>query len=214
MEQIKHLIDVFVHLDHTISALNGSFGGWTYGIVFLIIFCETGLVVVPFLPGDSLLFVLGALSAAGAISMAWLWLLLTTAAVSGNIVNYFVGTKMAHVVSRSDQKLIKPQHLKRTHEFFEKYGSKTIILTRFLPILRTMAPFLAGVGQMDYRKFALYNFLGGFLWVSVGLWSGYWFGHLPWVEKNFSLVIIAIVVISLMPATWEFLKHRRPHPPG
>lgn len=213
MEQIKHLVDVFIHLDHTISALNGSFGGWTYGIVFLIIFCETGLVVVPFLPGDSLLFVLGALSAAGGISMTWLWILLTTAAVSGNIVNYFVGTKMARVVLRSDQKLIKPQHLKRTHEFFEKYGSKTIILTRFLPILRTVAPFLAGVGQMDYRKFTLYNFLGGFLWVSVGLWSGYWFGRLPWVEKNFSLVIIAIVVISLMPATWEFLKHRRRHSP-
>ena len=209
MEQIKHLLDVFIHLDHYISNLNASCGNWTYLIVFLIIFCETGLVIVPFLPGDSLLFVLGALAAAKTLDLGSLWLLLTIAAVLGNTVNYFVGTKMVAVIKRSDQKLVKPEHLKRTHEFFEKYGNKAIILTRFLPILRTIAPFMAGVGLMKYSKFALYNFIGGILWVSVGLGSGWWFGRLPWVTKNFSLVIIAIVVISLIPAFIEFYKHSK-----
>ncbi|MBI3601776.1 MAG: VTT domain-containing protein [Candidatus Omnitrophica bacterium] len=208
MEQLKHLVDVFVHLDHYISNLNAACGTWTYAIVFVIIFCETGLVVLPFLPGDSLLFVLGALSAVGTLHLGWLWFLLTAAAVLGNTLNYFIGTKMADIVAKANQKLIKPQHLKRTHQFFEKYGAKTIILTRFLPILRSVAPFLAGVGQMDYRQFTIYNFVGGFLWVSVGLWSGYWFGRLPWVRENFSLVIVAIVVISLIPAALEFLKRK------
>lgn len=209
MEQIKHLIDVFVHLDHYISNLNASIGGWTYVIVFLIIFAETGLVIVPFLPGDSLLFVLGALCASGTLNIFLLWPLLLFAAIAGNMVNYFIGTRMVGVLNKTDQKIVKPEHLKSTHAFFEKYGNKAIILTRFLPILRTIAPFLAGVGQMDYKKFALYNFLGGFLWVTIGLWAGWWFGRLPWVEKNFSLVILAIVVISLIPAVFEFYKHRR-----
>jgi membrane-associated protein len=209
MDQIKHLLDVFIHLDHYISNLNASCGAWTYVIVFAIIFCETGLVIVPFLPGDSLLFVLGALAAAKTLDIGLLWVLLSAAAILGNMVNYWVGTRMISVIKRSDQKLVKPAHLKRTHEFFDKYGPKAIILTRFLPILRTIAPFLAGVGQMDYKKFALYNFIGGFLWVTIGLWSGWWFGRLPWVEKNFSLVILAIVVISLIPAVVEYLKHRK-----
>lgn len=209
MEQIKHVLDVFIHLDHYISNLNSSCGAWTYLIVFLIIFCETGLVVVPFLPGDSLLFVLGALAAAKTLNLGLLWLLLTIAAILGNTLNYFIGTKMVSVIKRSDQKLVKPEHLNRTHEFFEKYGNKALILTRFLPILRTIAPFLAGVGLMKYSKFAFYNFIGGFLWVSIGLGSGWWFGRLPWVEKNFSLVILAIVVISLIPAVLEFYKHKK-----
>lgn len=209
MEQIKHLLDVFIHLDHYVSNLNASCGLWTYLIVFLVIFCETGLVFVPFLPGDSLLFVLGALSAAGALNLGVLWLFLTIAAILGNTVNYFVGTRMVNVIQKADQKLVKPQHLKRTHEFFEKYGAKAIILTRFLPILRTIAPFLAGVGSMKYSQFALYNFIGGLLWVTVGLLSGWWFGRLPWVEKNFSLVILVIVVVSLIPVFLEFYKHRK-----
>jgi membrane-associated protein len=209
MEQIKHIIDVFIHLDHYISNLNASCGSWTYIIVFAIIFCETGLVIVPFLPGDSLLFVLGALAATKTLNIGLLWILLTIAAILGNMVNYFVGTKMSDVIKRSDQKLVKPAHLKRTHEFFEKYGPKAIILTRFMPILRTIAPFLAGVGQMDYKQFGLYNLIGGLLWVSIGLWSGWLFGGLPWVSKNFSLVILAIVIISLIPAVFEFLKHRK-----
>ncbi len=209
MEQIKHLLDVFVHLDRYVSNLNASCGHWSYAIVFAIIFCETGLVVLPFLPGDSLLFVLGALAAAKTLNMGLLWVGLIAAAVLGNIVNYIVGTKMTAIIKRADQKLVKPQHLKRTQEFFEKHGPRAIIITRFLPVLRTVAPFMAGVGQMGYGKFALYNFIGGFLWVSLGLWSGWWFGRLPWVEKNFSLVILAIVAISLLPAALEFLKHKK-----
>ena len=209
MEHLKEFINVFLHLDHYVSNVVASYGHWTYAIVFAIIFCETGLVVVPFLPGDSLLFVLGALAAAKTLDMGILWVFLITAAVLGNTVNYFIGKKMADVIKRVDQKLVKPEHLKRTHDFFEKYGPNALILTRFLPILRTIAPFLAGVGKMDSGRFALYNFIGGFLWVTVGLWAGYWFGRLPWVEKNFSLVILAIVVISLLPAIYEYVKHRK-----
>ncbi len=209
MESIKHFIDVFLHLDHYISNLNAYCGYWTYVIVFLIIFCETGLVIIPFLPGDSLLFVLGALAAAGTLNISILWPSLILAAVVGNTLNYMIGTRMMHVIQHADQKIVKPEHLKSTHEFFEKYGNKAIILTRFLPILRTIAPFMAGVGQMNYKKFALYNLIGGILWVTIGLWAGWWFGRLPWVEKNFSLVILAIVVISLIPAVFEFYKHRK-----
>ena len=209
MEHLKDLLNVFIHLDHYVGNLTASYGAWTYGIVFAIIFCETGLVVVPFLPGDSLLFVLGALAAAKTLNIGLLWILLSAAAILGNMLNYFVGTRMADVIRSANQKLVKPQHLKSTHEFFEKYGPKAIILTRFLPILRTIAPFLAGVGKMDYKKFALYNLVGGILWVSVGLWSGWLFGGLPWVSKNFSLVILAIVVISLIPAIIELMKHRQ-----
>ena len=209
MEQIKHLVDLFLHLDHYISNLNAYCGYWTYLVMFLVIFCETGLVVFPFLPGDSLLFVLGALAASNTFNMGLLWVSLSIAAVLGNTVNYFVGTKMVGVLSQTHQKFIRLEHLKSTHEFFEKYGNKAIILTRFLPILRTVAPFLAGVGRMNYGQFALYNFIGGFLWVTIGLWSGWWFGRLPWVEKNFSLVILAIVVISLIPAAFEFYKHKK-----
>lgn len=209
MEHIKDLINVFLHLDHHISNLIATFGSWSYVLVFLIIFCETGLVVIPFLPGDSLLFVLGALAASGSLNIHILWISLIVAAVLGNMLNYYIGSKMAHVIQKADQKLIKPAHLKSTHEFFEKHGSKAIILTRFLPILRTIAPFMAGVGQMNYKKFALYNLVGGALWVTIGLWSGWWFGNLPWVEKNFSLVILAIVVISLIPAAFELYKHKK-----
>ncbi len=209
MEHIKHFIDVFIHLDHYVSNLTTACGPWAYVVVFAIIFCETGLVIVPFLPGDSLLFVLGALAASKTLSISLLWPLLTIAAILGNLLNYFIGTKMVTIIKRSDQKLIKPEHLKSAHEFFEKYGPKAIILTRFMPLLRTIVPFLSGVGKMDYKKFTLYNLIGGFLWVTVGLWSGWWFGNLPWVAKNFSLVILAIVIISLIPAVLEFLKHKK-----
>jgi len=191
------------------SNLTASCGPWIYVIVFAIIFCETGLVIVPFLPGDSLLFVLGALAAAKTLDLGLLWVLLTVAAILGNMLNYYVGTKMASAIRHAHQKIVKPQHLKQTHEFFDKYGPKAIILTRFLPILRTIAPFMAGVGQMEYKKFALYNLIGGLLWVTIGLCCGWLFGRLPWVEKNFSLVILAIVIISLVPAVLEFLKHKK-----
>jgi membrane-associated protein len=212
MEQLKEILDLFIHLDDHIRVLTQTYGYWTYTIVFLIIFCETGLVFIPFLPGDSLLFVLGALAAAGTLNINVLWVSLIIAAVLGNMLNYFIGTKMVHIIQKADQKIIKPAHLKSTHKFFEKYGNKAIILTRFMPILRTIAPFMAGVGQMNYKKFALYNLVGGLLWVTIGLWSGWWFGGLPWVEKNFSLVVLAIIVISLIPAVFEFYKHKKHHP--
>ncbi len=209
MEHIKDILDVFLHLDHHISNLQAMCGSWTYVVLFLIIFCETGLVIIPFLPGDSLLFVLGALCASGTFNILILGPLLLVAAVLGNTINYLIGTKMAHIIENKEQKLIDPKHLQSTHQFFEKYGSKAIVLTRFLPILRTIAPFLAGVGKMDYRKFTFYNFIGGFLWVTIGLGAGWLFGQLPWVKENFSLVVLAIVVISLIPAGIEFWKHKK-----
>jgi membrane-associated protein len=206
MENIKEFIDFFLHLDDSLKALTSSYGLWIYAIVFAVIFCETGLIILPFLPGDSLLFVLGALAAAKTLDMGLLWILLTIAAILGDALNYFIGTKMAEAIKKTNQKIIKPEHLKKTHDFFEKYGAKAIILARFLPIIRTVAPFLAGAGQMNYKKFALYNVTGAILWVTIGLWAGWFFGGLPWVEKNFSLVILAIIVISLIPIALEFIK--------
>lgn len=210
MEIIKNFINYFLHLDHSISAVTAHWGAWTYVILFIVIFCETGLVVTPFLPGDSLLFVLGALSADGNLQLTILILVLSAAAVSGNMVNYSIGSALAErVIRRQHIPLVKQAYIDRTHEFFEKYGGKTIVITRFVPIIRTFAPFLAGVGSMPYGKFTTYNTVGGVLWVLVGTLSGFFFGNLPFVRKNFSLVILAIVVISLIPAALEFLKHKK-----
>lgn len=209
MENIKEILDFFLHLDDALRGLTETYGVWMYAIVFGIIFCETGLIVMPFLPGDSLLFVLGALAAAKALDIYLLWGLLTVAAILGDSFNYFVGTKMADALKQSDQKIIKPEYLKKTHDFYEKHGPKAIVLARFLPILRTIVPFLAGAGQMDYKKFLFYNVAGAVIWVTVGLWAGWFFGNLPWVEKNFSLVILVIIVVSLIPAVLEFLKHKK-----
>ena len=169
---ISQLLDFILHINDHLAAMVQQYGTQVYGILFLIIFVETGLVVMPFLPGDSLLFVLGALAAAKTLSIGLLWVFLTVAAVLGNMLNYWIGVGMADVINHADQKLIKPAHLKRTQEFFEHYGPKAIIYTRFLPILRTIAPFLAGVGKMDYQRFALYNLAGGFLWVTIGWTDG------------------------------------------
>jgi len=212
MEIFKEFLNNFLHLDHTISMVTAHWGGWTYALVFIIIFCETGLVVTPFLPGDSLLFVLGALAAGGALNLTLLIIVLSAAAVGGNIANYSIGVLLAQrVVNRQHIPFVKQAYIQRTHEFFEKYGAKTIVITRFVPIIRTFAPFLAGVGSMPYGKFTTYNTVGGVLWVLVGVLSGYFFGNLPFVRHNFSLVILAIVVISLIPAALEFLKHKRRH---
>jgi membrane-associated protein len=210
MEIIHHFVDFFVHLDRHISSISAHYGVWTYLILFIIIFCETGLVVTPFLPGDSLLFVLGAMAAVGDLRLTALILLLSAAAVGGNMLNYTIGTFLSHKVLHNHAILfVKQSHIKRTHEFFEKYGAKTIIITRFVPIIRTFAPFMAGVGSMPYGKFTVYNLVGGTAWVLVGLLSGFFFGNLPFVQKNFSLVILAIVFISLIPMVLEFLKHRK-----
>jgi len=200
MDIIKQCLDFFIHLDSHIGAIAAAWGLWTYVLLFLIIFCETGLVVLPLLPGDSLLFALGALSAKGILRMDLLWVLLTAGAILGDAVNYYTGAWCAPKIFN--------EHMEKTKRFYAKYGNKTIILARFVPIIRTFAPFLAGVGAMPYRRFALYNITGGVLWVSVGLGAGHLFGNLPFVAKNFSWVVLAIVVISLVPAIWEYINHR------
>jgi len=207
---LHSIADFFIHLDRHMAAISSHYGPWTYGILFLIIFCETGLVVTPFLPGDSLLFVLGAMAAVGDLKLGLLLILLCAAAVGGNMLNYAIGSFLSfEITNHKALPFVNQAYIKRTHEFFEKYGAKTIIITRFVPIIRTFAPFMAGVGNMPYGKFSLYNFIGGVAWVLVGIFSGFFFGNLPWVQKNFSAVILGIVVISLIPALFEYLKHRQ-----
>jgi membrane-associated protein len=192
-----------------------SYGTWTYGLLFLIVFLETGLVVTPFLPGDSLLFAAGSFAAIEAtvgghvLSLGLLLVLLSTAAILGDTVNYAIGHYLGPKVFHYEKsRLFNPEHLRRTHAFYEKYGGKTIIIARFVPIIRTFAPFIAGIGAMSYLRFLAYNVVGGLAWVAVCLFSGYFFGNLPFVRKNFSLVIIAIIVISVLPAVFEYLRHR------
>jgi membrane-associated protein len=212
MEFLRHVADLFLHLDRTLGNVLAQYGGWTYLLLFAIIFCETGLVVAPFLPGDSLLFAAGAFAGLGALSAWRLIVLLLVAAVLGNTVNYWVGWWIGPrlVAGRPGRRQwVNPRHLERTHEFYEKYGAKTIVITRFVPIVRTVAPFVAGLGRMSFRKFSAYNFVGGLLWVVVGVVSGTLFGNVPMVKKNFSLVILAIVVVSLLPALYELLRARR-----
>jgi membrane-associated protein len=209
MEFLSHCVDFVIHLDHHLSVIVDYYGAITYLILFLIIFCETGLVVTPFLPGDSLLFVVGALAAQGTLSIFWIMVLLSAAAILGNISNYFIGRLLApQVFGKKRIKFIKLEYLERTQRFYEKHGGKTLIITRFLPVFRTFAPFLAGVGHMPYRRFLLYNFIGGLSWINLFIWAGYFFGNLPFVEKNFSYVILVIIVLSLIPAAVEFFRAR------
>jgi membrane-associated protein len=210
MEILHSFVDFFLHLDRHMSSISVHYGAWTYLILFVIIFCETGLVVTPYLPGDSLLFVLGAMSAVGDLQLAVLVPVLSLAAISGNILNYTIGAHLSkRVINDQAIPLVKQAYIKRTRDFFKDYGAKTIVITRFVPIIRTFAPFMAGVGGMPYRQFTIYNIIGGTAWVLVGLLSGFFFGNLPFVRNNFSLVILAIVFISLIPAALEFIKHRK-----
>ena len=203
-------MDVFVHLDDHLAGIIEQYGTWTYAILFLVIFAETGVVVTPFLPGDSLLFAAGALAGSGAMNPLVLFLLLSIAAVVGDTVNYGVGQFLGKKLIQSQKRRwINQAHLDRTHAFFEKYGGKTIILARFVPIVRTFAPFVAGLGAMTYPRFIAYNMIGGVLWVGGFVGAGYWFGGRPFVRDNFSLVILAIIVISVLPAVVEYIRHRR-----
>ncbi len=210
MDLLLKFIDLFLHLDKHISMLLQMFGGWTYLIVFLIIFCETGLVVTPILPGDSLLFGLGTFAAKGDLDPLLLIVLLSIAAIAGDTVNYavgkFVGPKIFH---RDDVKFLKKEYLERTHRFYEKHGGKTIIIARFIPIIRTFAPFVAGIGAMTYWRFITYNIVGGVAWICFFVLGGYYFGNLPFVKRNFTLVIIAIIIISVLPGVFEYIRHRR-----
>ncbi len=208
MELIQHFFDLFVHLDDHLHAIIRDFGPWTYVILFLVIFCETGLVVTPFLPGDSLLFATGALAASGSLSASGLFLLLGTAAILGDTVNYRMGSLFGAQVESGRLRFVKAQHLERTREFYARHGSKTIVLARFLPIVRTYAPFIAGASRMDYRRFVFFNVSGGLLWISLFLLGGYLFGNVPAVQENFGLVVIAIIALSVVPVTVGFLSSR------
>jgi membrane-associated protein len=186
-----------------------QFGVVTYVILFIVIFCETGLVVTPMLPGDSLLFVVGAFAARGDLDLTLVYVLLCIAAVAGNTANYHIGRFVGPKVFEKDRRYLKREYLDRTHAFYEKYGGKTIVIARFLPIIRTFAPFVAGIGRMNYRRFALYNLAGCVAWITSFILSGYFFGNIPIVKKNLTIVIIAIIILSLLPSVIEFLRHRR-----
>lgn len=209
MDIILYFIDFLIHLDKYLPVIIESFGIWAYVIVFLVIFCETGLVVTPVLPGDSLLFALGTLAALGALHIEALLILLCIAAIAGDSVNYaighYIGPKVFHF---DDSRFFKKKYLIKTHEFYERHGGKTIIIARFMPIIRTFAPFVAGVGAMTYGKFILYNVVGGIAWVCLCLLGGYFFGNLPIVKNNFTLVIVAIVIISVMPGFIAYARQQ------
>ncbi len=210
MEIIKTLIDFVLHIDKHLADIIVAYGPWIYGILFVIVFCETGLVVTPFLPGDSLLFAAGALAAStGQLNVLILWVLLVAAAISGDAVNYSIGRKVGTRVFSDNAKILKTDYLRRTEKFYEKHGNKTIILARFVPIVRTFAPFVAGVGRMQYRNFATYNVVGGVVWVTLFLTAGYLFGNIPFVKENFEIVTLGIVLVSVLPMVFEFLKERR-----
>lgn len=210
MELIGNFISVFMHLDKHLSLIIQHYGAATYIILSLIIFCETGLVVTPFLPGDSLLFAAGAFAALGSFDIFLLYGLLAFAAMAGNTTNYWIGYVVGpRVFHRDDVRFLNKKYLERTHRFYEKYGGKTIIIARFVPIVRTFAPFVAGIGRMTYTRFISYDIFGGTAWVAVCVFSGYFFGNIPVVKHNFSLVILAIILVSVMPAVVEFIRHRR-----
>ncbi|MCU7496817.1 MAG: DedA family protein [Ignavibacteria bacterium] len=210
MEHIRYFIDLFIHLDKHLNGIILEYGIWTYLLLFIVIFAETGFVVTPFLPGDSLLFAAGAFAALGSFNLALLFLILAVAAILGDTVNYWIGNYIGpKIFSEQKTRFLKKEHLERTHQFYEKHGGKTIIIARFIPIIRTFAPFVAGIGSMSYGRFISYNVFGGLLWVMLFLFAGYFFGNLPFVKNNFSFVILAIILISVMPGFIEYFRQKR-----
>jgi membrane-associated protein len=211
MNLIEYLIDLFLHLDEYLSVIIQNYGIWTHLILFVVIFMETGLVVTPFLPGDSLLFAAGTFAspALGSPLNIWvLWIMLCVAAVAGDTVNYWIGHKIGPKAFSGEVRFLKKEYLERTHAFYERHGGKTIILARFIPIIRTFAPFVAGVGMMSYKKFIAFNVIGGIAWVTLFTWGGYFFGTLPFVQENFSFVVLAIILISVLPAVVEAVREK------
>jgi membrane-associated protein len=201
-------VNVFLHIDGYLGALVENYGVFIYPLLFLVIFCETGLVITPFLPGDSLIFAAGTFAGTGALNIAVLFALFAGAAIIGDSVNYFIGSYFGENVF-AKSRFFKKEYLQKTKDFYKKYGGKTIVIARFIPIIRTFAPFVAGVGKMDYRKFIMFNVAGGLLWVIIFLFAGYFFGSIPLVKNNLSIVIIAIMILSVTPVVWEYLKHKR-----
>ena len=215
MELIKQLLEFLLRFDRHLSDMLGWAGPWTYVVLFAIVFCETGLVVTPFLPGDSLLFAAGALAAKGELSLVVLFVSLIFAAILGDAVNYLIGAKFGErFLATQRLPWIRKEHLDQTHAFFERYGNKTIVMARFVPIVRTFAPFVAGIGRMSYRQFGVYNVVGGCAWVLACTIAGYLVGNISWVKENFSRVVIGIVVVSVLPIVWEAARNRlqRPKP--
>jgi len=207
---IESLLEFVLHIDRHLDVVVARYGGWTYALVFAIIFAETGFVFTPFLPGDSLLFAVGAIAARGSLSVVTLVILLAVAAIAGDTVNYWIGTVLGPRLFHGERtRWLNRRHLDRTHEFYEKYGNMTIVLARFIPIVRTFAPFVAGMARMTYWRFLVYNVMGGIVWVLLFVLGGYFFGNLPIVRENFSLVILAIILLSLMPPMLEYLRRRR-----
>lgn len=209
MELISNFIDIFIHLDRHLSAIIQTYGTFTYVILFLVVFCETGFVVTPFLPGDSLLFAAGTFAAQGAFDISTLFILLLIAPLCGDNVNYwighFIGPKIFH---KEKVRFLNKKHLQRTHEFYEKHGGKTIIIARFMPIIRTFAPFVAGIGRMPYWRFLSYSIAGALLWVSLFVLGGYYFGNIPFVKANFTPIIFVIILISVSPGIIGYIRHR------
>jgi membrane-associated protein len=212
LDFFRTVFDFFLHLDRHLSQVISQYGTWTHLILFLIVFCETGLVITPFLPGDSLLFAAGTFAALGALDIRLVIVLLIIAAVIGDTVNYWVGAYIGPRAFRGNVRFLKQDYLERTHAFYEKHGGKTIILARFIPIIRTFAPFVAGVGAMSYPKFITYNVVGAVLWVGLFVLGGFFFGNIPTVRENFTLVILAIIVLSVLPIAVEAVRARRSRP--
>jgi membrane-associated protein len=210
MELVLWFIDQMLHFDKQLEVLQRDYGVWTYAFLFVIVFCETGLIVTPFLPGDSLLFAAGALAATGVFSLPTLLMLFAVAAILGDFVNYAMGYRFGErILAMKKIPFVKRKHIDRTRDFFARYGNKTIVLARFVPIVRTFAPFVAGIGQMSYQKFMAYNFVGGIVWVLSCTFAGYVFGNIPWVKGNFSIVVLGIVFVSVLPMVFEFWQAYR-----
>jgi len=209
VELITSLLDILLHLDRHLGEIIRDFGVWTYLILFVIVFCETGLVVTPILPGDSLLFAVGTFAALGALDLAVALIVLSVAAVAGDSINYAIGYRVGPSVFRGERsRWLNRKYLDRTHQFYERHGSKTIVIARFVPIVRTFAPFVAGIGRMTYSRFLTYNVAGGIAWIVIFVLGGYLFGNIPVVKRNFTAVILAIIVISVLPAVIEILRQR------
>jgi membrane-associated protein len=210
LEPLTGLFDLLLHLDQHLRELVQAYGIWVYAILFAIVFLETGVVITPFLPGDSLLFVGGTLAAAGDLNVHVLAALLIVAAIAGDSVNYAIGRYVGpRVFQFEDSRFFKRDYLDRTHAYFERHGGKTIVIARFVPIIRTYAPFVAGVGQMEYRRFLLFNVSGAILWVVSLAYAGYFFGNLPFVKDNLTAIIVGIIVVSIMPGIFEWWRHRK-----
>ncbi len=217
MDLLLYFVDVFIHLDRHLDLIIRTYGVWTYAILIVILFCETGLVVTPFLPGDSLLFAVGTFTALGSFQLEWVMAALALAVIAGDSTNYWIGRLIGpRIFHKEHSRFLNREYLDRTHAFYERYGSKTIIVARFLPIIRTFAPFVAGIGTMRYRRFLSFSIIGTALWIPAFILGGYFFGNIPVVHNNFTLVIMAIILISLMPGIISFLnglkrKRNKPH---